>query len=129
MLTFKRNIEVDRAGGSDSECIALIVECCVYTNIVMKEVTFTNPSDSSEETVDIIDWENSTKKGSETVTWEIPTNLRTSEVKQARGWTTANDYTTKYSQWIKELNKDEEIISAENKLLEDYAEFDGQVSA
>ena len=44
MLTFKRNIEVDRAGGSDSECIALIVECCVYTNIVMKEVTFTGYS-------------------------------------------------------------------------------------
>ncbi len=122
MLIIKREIEVHRRS-SDNMTQSCTITCKCYSDIKEKTITLTDPTDSSTTSGEVIDWDNSILRGSATVNYTIPEDLRTTVAEQSRPISTPNEYTINFHHIRRNLEDDGDIKVVEQKLLEDYAEF------
>ena len=122
MLYLKRDIEINRDHTGKSQ--SATVSCKCYTDYVTKTVMKKEFFDSPEATIEtqMADYDNMTLRGQIDIEWFVPDEL-------SQTGTSETDVSKATSSWWESFNSYQPIIDAEQQLLTDYAEFDGQVSA
>ena len=124
MLHLYRDLEIRRDHTGKSQSV--IVSCKCYSDYVTKTISMPESADPDvpEPTIEIetTDFDSMTLRGQIDVEWFVPDEL-------AQTGTSETDISKATSSWWASLESYQPIIDAEQQLLTDYAEFDGQVSA
>ena len=122
MLYLKRDFEIHRDHTGKSQSVT--VSCKCYTDYVTKTVMKKEFFDSSEATVEaeLADYDNMTLRGQTDIEWFVPEEL-------SQTGTSETDVSKAISSWWESFESYQPIIDAEQQLLIEYAEFDGQVPA
>jgi len=105
---------------------AIDVEVCLYKGpLVMKTVSkYTSPDNDVTEDFEVPDWDNSTKLGSKTSQYIIPTNKQTSSYQPNHG-ELKNDYNELAVQWRETYTEDADIKRIYLELCEEFKSHDG----
>ena len=124
MLVLKYNDTVLR--NAVDVAYAIDVEVCLYKGpLVMKTVSkYTSPDNDVTEDFEVPDWDNSTKLGSKTHQWLIPTDKQTSSHQPGHG-ELSNDYNALATQWYQAFVEDADIKRIYLELCEEFKSHDG----
>lgn len=128
MLILKYNDTVLRNAADVT--YAIDIEVCLYKGpLVMKTVSkYTSPDNDVTEDFEVPDWDNSTKLGSETKQYLIPTNKQTSSYPPGHGGL-KTDYNQLATQWREAYQEDSDIKRIYSELREEHKSKDGYVTS
>ena len=115
---------------ADDVTYAIDIEVSLWKAPLTMKTVNVNTTPDTDETAEVekIDWDNSTKLGSQTVQWLIPTNKQTNTFPtEHRVENTAYD-TLKW-EWRELYYQDGDIIRVEQELREEHKAHDGVVSS